>query len=156
MSAFNPKKLHTRFAEGVSEYKMRLPRCYTLTHSDRTGDLFLTIGDTYDRDQISGWYTQLMRDEVLGEWQAGDVPDLHLHCHVSGGFVLGPARWRAAIFRGHLPLVLDAICYGERTLLQKNPDLHAATIWIHFHARQPALDCIEDWGVIADPLPPWE
>jgi hypothetical protein len=29
--------------------------CYTLTHSDTTGELFLAIGPAIDREQISGW-----------------------------------------------------------------------------------------------------
>lgn len=153
MSAFNPNKLHVRFEDGMDQSHQHLPRCYTLTHSDRTGDLFLTISESYDLTQISGWYTKFMRDEVLGEWQAGDVPGLHLHCHVSGGLVLGPARWRADIFRQHLPLVLDATCYGDREFLWANPDLFSAPIWIHFHARQAALDRVEGWGVVADHLP---
>ena len=39
-------------------------RKYTLTHSDITADLFLTIGLEYAYDEISE-----MRDEVLAEWQ---------------------------------------------------------------------------------------
>lgn len=153
MSNFNPQKLHVQFGEGMQDPSKFLPRCYTLTHSDRTGDLFLTISPTYDVQQISGWYTKLMRDEVVGEWQAGDTPSLHLHCHVSGGLVLGSARWRDAIFRQHLPLVLDAICYGDRVFLQGNSSLQTAQVVIHFHAKQSGLDRVEDWGIVADYLP---
>lgn len=153
MSDFNPHKLNVRFVEGLKAPASFLPRCYTLTHSDRTGELFLTIAPNYDQDQISGWYTKLMRDEVLGEWQTGDPPNLHLHCHVSGGFILGPAKWRASIFRQHLPMVLDAICYGDRVFLRANPNLLSAAIFIHFHARQAALDRVEEWGIVAEHLP---
>jgi magnesium dechelatase len=143
----------SNLAEGMQDPSKFLPRCYTLTHSDRTGDLFLTVAPAYDLGQISGWYTKLMRDEVVGEWQAGDSPSLHLHCHVSGGLVLGSARWRDAIFRQHLPLVLDAVCYGDRDYLSANPALKAAAILVHFHAKQSTLDQVEPWGVIADHLP---
>lgn len=153
MSNFNPQKLHVQFDEGMQDSRKFLPRCYTLTHSDRTGDLFLTVAPSYDLGQISGWYTKLMRDEVLGEWQAGDTPSLHLHCHVSGGLVLGPARWRDAIFRQHLPMVIEAICYGDRVFLQGNPNLHRSQILIHFHAKQTALDRVEPCGVVTDYLP---
>jgi hypothetical protein len=153
MSNFNPQKLHVQFSEGMQDPSKFLPRCYTLTHSDRTGDLFLTIAPAYDQGQISGWYTKLMRDEVVGEWQAGDTPSLHLHCHVSGGFVLGSARWRDAIFRQHLPLVLEAVCYGDRGYLSANPALREAAILVHFHAKQSALERVENWGIVADYLP---
>ena len=153
MSGFNPHKLPVSFEDGVDQTHQRLPRCYTLTHSDRTGDLFLTVAESYHLAQISGWLTRIMRDEVVGEWVAEDEPGMHLHCHVSGGLVLGPAKWRADIFRQHLPLVLDAICYGDRAFLSANPDLHAAAIRVHFHARQAALDCVKEWGLVRDHLP---
>jgi hypothetical protein len=86
MTRLNPDKLHVQFAAGATPEGPVTPRCYTLTHSDMTGDLFLTVGPDYDRAQISGWQTRLMRDEVLGEWIDGESgPALHLHCHVSGG-----------------------------------------------------------------------
>jgi hypothetical protein len=78
---------------------------------------------------------------------------LHLHCHVSGGFVLGSAKWRDAIFRQHIPLVLDAVCYGDRVFLKANPNLHPSQILIHFHAKQSTLDRVEDWGIVVDYLP---
>jgi hypothetical protein len=152
MSNFNAQKLHVQFCEGMQDPSKFLPRCYTLTHSDQTGDLFLTVAREYDQNQISGWYTRLMRDEVVGEWQPGDPSSLHLHLHVSGGLIFGSARWRDAIFRSHLPLVLDAICFGDQAFLQGNPDLQHAAVLIHFHARQTDLNRIEQWGVVDDYL----
>lgn len=153
MSAFNPEKLHVRFDEGMQAPGDIYPRCYTLTHSDQSGDLYLSIGQAFDQKQISGWYTRLMRDEVVGEWQPGDPPSLHLHLHVSGGLILGSARWRDAIFRSHLPLVLDAICYGDQAFLQENPTLKHAPVLIHFHAKQGDLNCVEQRGIVNDYLP---
>jgi hypothetical protein len=127
------------------------PRRYTLTHSDLTGDLFLTIGSDYDRKQTSGWYTRLMRDEVLAEWLEGEEGlVLHVHCHVSGGLVFGAAGWRYAVFQRELPLVLEAFRFGDRRLIEARPELDRAPIRVHFHARQPGYDRIESWGVLGD------
>ena len=92
MAHLIPDKLHIRWMENVSRDTFSLPRCYTLTHSDATGDLFLTIGVEIDAEQIAGWHTRCMRDEVTAEWrrQEGGY-QLHLDCHVSGGVVFGPA-----------------------------------------------------------------
>lgn len=151
MSRLRPDKLHVLFAAGVTPDGPITPRCYTLTHSDATGDLYLTIGPDYDRRQISGWYTRLMRDEVLAEWQNGeDGPALHVQCHVSGGLVLGLAGRRYAIFRRELPLVLEAFRFGDRRLFEAEPELDRAPIWVHFHAAQPRYNRIEPWGVPAD------
>ena len=65
MTRLRLEKLHVQFAAGVAPDGPITPRRYTLTHSDATGDLYLTIGPDYDRRQISGVYTRLLRDEVL-------------------------------------------------------------------------------------------
>jgi hypothetical protein len=99
MARLDPNKLHTRFAKGVTPVRLSFPRCYTLTHSDATGDLFLTVAPDFERRQISGWYTRLMRDEVLAEWkQENDGALLRVHCHVSGGLVVGSAAYAMRFF----------------------------------------------------------
>ena len=148
MSNFAPEKLHVQFDQGIKSREADFPRRYTLTHSDATGELFLTIGTTYDHKALSGLYNKLMRDEVLGEWQTGQQPRLLVHCHVSGGLVLGPAKWRESIFRQHLPMVLEAMCYGDRGFLLENKELLDADITVYFHAKQDALDCEENWGKV--------
>lgn len=146
MERLNPNKLHVDYAESVSKANPVVPRAYTLTHSDSTGDLFLTIGAEHNYPQISGWYTRLMRDEVIAEWQFLNEPSFHVHCHVSGGFLFGSAKWRYSIFRQHLPMVLQAFRYGDRFLFDSHPDLDRVTIWVHFHATQERYNRTEDWG----------
>jgi hypothetical protein len=68
MSRLKPEKLEVIIKGDLTETDPIIPRRYTLTHSDATGKLTLTIGLEYDLKQISGWYTRLMRDEVLAEW----------------------------------------------------------------------------------------
>jgi hypothetical protein len=151
MSRLNPEKLHLRLeAPPVGEGHIAI-RCYTLTHSDSTGELFLTIGREYDLGQIGGWYTRLMRDEVLAEWvNDAEGSALHVYCHISGGLVLGPAAWRESIFRRELPLVLETLRYGDAALFGVRPALDQAPIYVHFRERSGAQDRIERWGVPAD------
>jgi hypothetical protein len=151
MSHLNPAKLHVSFQEDMKSADPALPRCYTLTHSDTTGELFLTIGRAYDRKQIFGWYTRLMRDEVLAEWERGQESlELHVHCHVSGGLVFGFARWRDSILRYHMPQVLQTFRYGDNELFERSPEFERAPVWVHFHARQRSLDRVERWGTLED------
>ena len=151
MNHLNPEKLHIRFLNGSANDGPRYPRCYTLTHSDSTGELFLTIGPNYDHKQISGWYTRFMRDEVLAAWENDEEETaLHVHVHVSGGLILGSATWRDKIFRQHMPMVLEAFRYGDRELFMKHPELEQARIMIHFHAPHPKYDRVETWGILRD------
>ncbi|WP_246145484.1 staygreen family protein [Bacillus rubiinfantis] len=64
LSHFNPEKLSVEYRDGITTTGPVIPRCYTLTHSDVTGDLFLTLGIQYAWGKINR-----MRDEVLGEWR---------------------------------------------------------------------------------------
>ena len=154
MTRLNPKKLHVQFAAGVTPKGPLTPRRYTLTHSDSTGELFLTIAPEVDHKQISGWYTRLMRDEVLAEWQDGeDGPALHLFCHVSGGLAFGGAGMRYGIFQRELPLVLEAFRFGDRGLFETQPDLDRAPIWIHFQSTNRRYHKTERWGTPADYRP---
>jgi hypothetical protein len=146
----DPCKLHVTFAPGVSSEGPVVPRAYTLTHSDSTGNLFLTVGPTFDCRQTSGWHTRLLRDEVLAEWRTEDTPWLEVHCHVSGGLLIGSARWRYGIFRNHLPLVIAAFRYGDRELILAEPALDEATIRVRFHSNSLRYDITETWGQLRD------
>jgi magnesium dechelatase len=151
MSRLVPGKLHVTYAAPATAEQLMLPRRYTLTHSDTTGDLYLTIGRYYDRRQISGIYTRLMRDEVLAEWrQDGDEVALHVYCHVSGGLVFGSAEMRDAIFHRELPLVLEAFRYGDRALFENATDMDRWPIWVHFVSHISRYNHVERWGVPAD------
>jgi len=145
MRRLNPKKLHVRYVSPTNTDGPIHPRCYTLTHSDRTGELFLTIGPEYELKQIRGLYTRLMRDEVIAEWRAcDDGSELHVHCEVERG--LGSAKMREGIFRRELDLVLETFRHGDRLLFEKHPILDSARILVHFHARKVENDKVEDWG----------
>jgi hypothetical protein len=151
MSTFNPNKLHVKYIGSASPNETDGKRFYTLTHSDQTGDLFLSIGTDYDQKAISGWYTRLMRDEVLAEWRLEkNQPELHVHCHVSGGLVFGSARWRYSIFQHHLRQVLQAFRHGDRPFIEAHQEYDQAPVIIHFHSTKQRYNRIEAHGVVAD------
>jgi len=148
MTHLNPNLLHVQFLDGANETGPLSPRVYTLTHSDVTGELFLSIGKEINFPQIEGIYTRLMRDEVLAEWELSQPTTLHIFCHVSGGIVFGTARMRYSIFKQHMPMVLEAFSYGDRTLIKKYPELAKGQVVVHFVARQKRFDQDESWGVL--------
>jgi hypothetical protein len=147
----DPGKLHVTYLSDVIPGEFSLPRRHTLTHSDVTGELFLSIGRDFDRRRISRPYTRLMRDEVLSEFAADSGGfELRVFCHVSGGLVIGSARWRYSIFRSELPLVLEAIRYGESALLEKQPFLDNARVIVHFESSKARFNMEEKWGIMGD------
>lgn len=62
MSKFNPKRLTVEYRNGIAATEPIIPRNHTLTHSDLTGELFLTMGTHFVLDKNN---TEL-RDEVIG------------------------------------------------------------------------------------------
>ena len=151
MKRLNPEKLHVTYLTGATPEDMCLPRRYTLTHSDRTGELFLSIGNQYNIKQISKLYTRLMRDEVLTELCNDGVNlQFKIYCHVSGGFVFGTAKWRYNILQSELPLVIEAIRYGDRTLFEQNPSLDETPIMVHFQSNKNRYNKVENWGIMAE------
>ncbi|MBN1161861.1 MAG: staygreen family protein [Dehalococcoidales bacterium] len=151
MQRLNPEKLHVTYLAGATPDHLILPRRYTLNHSDITGNLFLSIGSAYDTKQISKLYTRLMRDEVLAELvREGENLVLKAYCHVSGGFIWGPAKFRYNIFKSELPLALEAIRYGDRVLFEHNPDLDKTPILIHFHSTNNRFNKVENWGTLLE------
>ena len=149
MTQLNPDLLHVKFVDGADDTGPLSLRVYTLTHSDMTVELYLTIGKKINFPQIEGIYTRLMRAEVVGEWDASEPITLHVFCHVSGGLVFGSPRMRFNIFRYHMPMVLEALYYGDRIVLKDHPELANGRIIVHFIARQKRFDRDEDWGVLA-------
>jgi hypothetical protein len=151
MQRLNPDKLHVTYLTGTSPEEIMLPRYYTLTHSDRTGDLFLSIGSEYNTKDTSRLYTRLMRDEVLANLSDdGGNLALKVYCHVSGGFAFGTAKFRYKIFQSELPLVLESIRYGDRAIFEKKPELDNAPIHIYFNSTDRRFEKIEEWGIISD------
>lgn len=151
MNKLNPSKLYVTLLEGTTERELYLPRRYTLTHSDISGDLFLSIGAAYNQNQISGWYTRLMRDEVLAELKSEEGSfSLHVYCHVSGGIVFGTAGWRNDILHYHMRMVIEALRYGDRELVSAYPQLDDAKVRAHFSSRHVRYNRVEEWGSLKE------
>ena len=147
MSTFSPERLIVEFRDGISAMQPLIPRNHTLTHSDFTGELFLTIGTQFAWDKVN---TDL-RDEVLGEWKL-DGEYLYYNVYVflnKEEHDLNTAIKRNEVFRRELPLALTAIRYGDRILFDLYPDLDYALIIVNFMSTYPQLYKKESWGTFS-------
>lgn len=145
MERLDPQKLYVEFRSGVTTTEPILGRKYTLTHSDITAELFLTIGLQFAYDKITS-----MRDEVLGEWRNSNS-GLFLYIYVYiGDFGSIMNSIRNTIFRRELPLALEAIVYGDNEFFVAHPQLNYAPIWIYFDSIDPSYKRFEYFGVPID------
>ena len=146
LKRLNPDKLYVEFRTGVTLTEPVIGRKYTLTHSDITADLFLTIGLQFAYDKVND-----MRDEVLAEWRTNNgFLFLYVYVYVDGQFDPAVSARRNAIFRRELPLALEAIIYGDRRFFAVHSDLYNAPIWIYFDSTDPDYNRFENWGIPND------
>jgi len=146
MSLLKPEKLSVEFRKGVTTTEPIIPRRYTLTHSDITADLFLTIGLIYAYDKVNA-----MRDEVLGEWmKTQEGYFFYVYLYVDGQYGPDVAATRNYIFRRELPLALESIRYGDKDFFTAHPELNYAPIIVHFSSTDSQYNKTEDWGTFSD------
>ena len=147
MSNFSAERLTVEFRDGLSAKELILPRCHTLTHSDFTGQLFLTIGTQFASDKVN----IQMRDEVLGYWKMeGNQLFYNIYVYIDNQeHDLNTAIRRDEVFRRELPLALTAIRYGDRFLFDRYPYLDCSMIIVNFISSYPQLSKQEYWGTFS-------
>ena len=147
MNMFNPERLTVDYRDCVSPIAPIISRSYTLTHSDLTGELFLTIGTQFSWDKVN----TDMRDEVLGLWKMeGNYLLFNVYVFTAtDGHDLNAAIRRTEVFQRELPLALTAIRYGDRFLFDRHKFLDAAFIIVHFLSIYPHLYKRECWGTFS-------
>ncbi|GEN53823.1 staygreen family protein [Halobacillus faecis] len=146
MKRLDPDKLFVEFRPCVTKTEPLLGRRYTLTHSDATAELFLTVGLAYAYDKVT-----TMRDEVLAEWRINHgSPYLFVYVFVDGQYGSNQSTIRDTIFRRELPLALEAIMYGDQCLFKACPELDLAPIFIRFDSTIPRYNRYEYWGTPID------
>ncbi|HCW03160.1 MAG TPA: hypothetical protein DGK91_00650 [Clostridium sp.] len=145
MKVFDPEKLYVEFRPGVTKTEPILGRKYTLTHSDISAELFLTVGLEFAYDKITS-----IRDELLVEWLLSDRGLIFYAYIYLGEFDPQVLATRDAIFRRELPLALEAIIYGDREFFYAHPQLENAPICIYFDSTDPNYRRYEYWGTVKD------
>ena len=147
MSKFSPERLTVEYRDGISTTEPIMSRSHTLTHSDFTGQLFLTIGTKFAWDKVN----TDMRDEVLGVWgMEGNSLCYNVYVYIDNeGQDLDAAIKRNEVFRRELPLALTAIRYGDRFIFKRYPNLDYALIIVNFMSSYPQLFKQEHWGTFS-------
>ena len=142
----DPEKLSVEFLEDTTPIEPIIGRKYTLTHSDDTGELFLSVGIQFDYDKVNE-----MRDEVLGEWRIyNGISFLYLYVCIDGEVENANPEIRNEIFRREMPLAIEAIRHGDNLFFSDNVILDQSQIWIQFYSKDPVYNKFEYWGVPMD------
>ncbi|MGL5087205.1 MAG: staygreen family protein [Clostridium sp.] len=142
MFEFKPEKLFVDFKSGTETMEDIIPRVYTMTHSDETAELFVTVGIVYDYEKINE-----SRDEVLAQWveEYGEYK-VKVYVQVDGEKGIKESEIRNEIFRRELPLALTAIRYSDRSFFEKNIHLDSAQIIVNFKSSIDKYNKQENFG----------
>lgn len=133
MQKINPEKVFAEFRDGVTPTSPIVRRHYTMTHSDETGDLFVTIGKKYAEDKVMD-----IRDEVRLRWVLnGGVPGLYGEVQIDGEGITGSSRIRNSIFQREMEKALQAIRLADDRLFTKYPNLNHTPVYIQFKSENP-------------------
>jgi Staygreen protein len=144
MEIFNPSKLHVTYLPPATAFRPVERRKYTLTHSDETGDIFLSIGHEYDLSKVN----VNVRDELAAEW----LPQLGQYVlagkfHISNGdFDYQYAHVRYLIFQKEAERALSALIYGDREFYSHYPWLLDSPIYIYFESVYPEFSKMIYYG----------
>ncbi|GAA0783436.1 staygreen family protein [Hathewaya limosa] len=147
MYKFNKDKVNIFYEKGTKDICPIIPRRYTLTHSDKTGDLFITIGSNFATQNID----LKQRDEVLAKW--AHINDQYIFCVyvlVDNENLKNSAEKRNKIFREELPLAIKGLAYADKELFITYPYLNSSPIYVYFHSTREDLNRIEFSGHFYD------
>ena len=144
MERLNPEKLSVDLHSDITQLNPVIPRRYTVTHSDTTAELVLTIGRTYATGALSA-----MKDAVRAKWVFNDNQyKLYVFVCVGGPFDKSTAALlRYQIFVKELPLALEALRYGDGLFFNNHRSLDLAPIFVHFQSSYPEFNLTEFWGM---------
>ncbi|PLR95273.1 staygreen family protein [Bacillus sp. T33-2] len=144
MSKFLPENLKIKYIPPATAFEPVDKRKYSLTFSDKTKELFLSIGNVYDFDAVN----PNIRDEVLAEWitRNGEYLLLGKVYINSGEFDEKYSRIRYMIFKRELDLALTGIIFGDKSLFSYYPWLLDSPIYVQFESSYPEFNQIGYFG----------
>lgn len=142
MKPFDPNRVHVEFRDRISATQPILDRKYTMTHSDDTAQLYVTIGKRFAQDKFSS-----IRDEVLlGFEPYGQQIQLFGSVIVDTGDPNQNSELRNRIFLEEMPLALKAIRYADRELYDGNSQLDEVPIVIWFQSMNDKYNKLYKFG----------
>lgn len=146
MRELNPQKVFVQYRDIMKPYEPVMDRKYTITHSDKTAELFVFVAKDYADDQITS-----MRDEVRVAWgQYEKGLALMGSVIVDGKGAIGNAYVRNNIFYKEMPTALQALRKADRFLFENEPELDNTPVFIHYISSNPEFNKIYDYGMIGN------
>ena len=144
MSEMNFQKVFVQYRDFITPYDPVLNRKYTITHSDITADLFVTIASSYANDQVTE-----MQDDVKIGWEQTNQGLLLLGwVFIDGAGAFYNPEMRNHVFYSEMSKALMALRHADRFLFHAYPNINSTPVFFHFVSDNPAYDKIYNFGHI--------
>lgn len=143
MTIINGNQLSTMILPPATAFAPVEGRKYTMTHDDVRRELSVSIGYSYDEENITD-----LRDEVLAQW----IPHLGQYAllgkvHVTNGeYDTNTAQIRYMIFKKEMELSLQAMVYSDQSFYSFFPWFLDFPIYIHFDSVLPQYNQVIYFG----------
>lgn len=141
LTEFDPRKLKVCYDDNCDDDGPIKGRKYSLSHSDETGFLFLTVGKRFYYPDNQTVLAELRRINCI------DVLDVYVQ--LDNEKEIESTKIRDKIFRRELPLALKAIIYGDKQFFINNKLLDAF-IRIRFQSNHKQFNTVEQWGKVGN------
>lgn len=146
MKTIDPSKVITEMRDYVTPHEPIMGRRYTMTHSDETADLYVTIGKGYAEDQV-----EEIRDEVRMQFEDTENGLILMgEVLIDGDGVEGRKEIRNDIFAREMDIALQAIRYADQKLFQCMPELDEIPVLIWFRSMDPEYNKLYDYGTMSE------
>ena len=139
------KNFHVLYLDHTTSRTPTYGRKHTLTHSDETGELFLSIGHHYDIKAINWEF----RDEVIGEWKQFEdgSPYWIGKAFVSDeSYRYEDAKRRFEIFQREMEHALSGIFVGDRLFFAYHPQWLNAPVYVQYESNFKEFHTIIQYG----------
>lgn len=146
MASYGASKVSAEFRDGVKYSEPILGRKYTVTHSDDTTELFVTIGKKYAKDKFGP-----LRDQVLLEFKCccGKlILKGRVELDLPGGGIT--TKQRSDIFMREMNVALSGIKTADRELFKTCSSLNKCPILIDFRSKDSGYHRELCFGTMSD------
>ena len=139
------RQIFVEYRDNVGPLAPLEERTYTMTHSDETGDIFVTIELNYAPDQ-----TNKIQDQVYMKWlPIEDKFFLYGEVIIDNDTITGKSDISYEIFSREMPLALHAIYTADLPLFEAYPTLNDTPVIINFLSTDPKYDKLHCYGEIS-------
>ncbi len=145
MNNLKKNNVFVQYRNKMMPYNPIIPRHYTITHSDKTGELFVFIDNSYVNDKINK-----TRDEVRIKWSYEKGQPILTGWVLVDDNKISNSKIRNEIFKREMPKALQALRHGDRFLFKKHPRLNTANVYIHFKSKNKNYNKVYDFGKIGN------